>query len=74
MLFVGAAVTCGIASVFPKDAQTKQALRIGAGVLWSFNILETLFSSSFSYLGNAKTQQEAEHTMARMRKMAPEVV
>jgi len=73
MLFVGAAVCCGVASLLVKNEKIKKKLYISAGALWSCNIFETLLSSSYGYLGNAKNPDQAQYTLLRMKKMAPEI-
>jgi hypothetical protein len=73
MLLVGAAVGIAGVSLCVKEDELKKALRFGGAALWGFNIIETLCGSSFSYLGNAKNTDQAQHTMHRMRKMSPEI-
>lgn len=72
-LLVGAAVGIAGASFYVKEDELKKTLRLGGALLWGSNVIETLFGSSFSYLGNAKNTDQAQHTMNRMRKMSPEI-
>ena len=73
MLIVGAAVGCGLGSFVVKDEEVKRSLQVGAATLWGCNILETLLGSSFGYLSNAKTTEQAQQTLHRMKKMPPEI-
>ena len=74
MILVGGAIGCGVASFVVKDEKTARSLRRGAFALWGVNILESLCSSSFGYLGNAKSPEDAQYALLRMQKSPPEIL